>query len=114
MVGSGQSAAEVLLDLHSRLSVEGGQDARKYEVELIFRAGSFKPSDDTPFSNEIFDPSSKDMHFLGCLHVLNGFVAADFMFQLPPSARHEVLKEYHHTNYSVVNPRTIDTVSMTS
>ena len=62
VIGAGQSSTEVLLDLHSRLnslSVTGG---RKHQLDMIFRRGSLKPSDDTPFSNEIFDPASELPH----------------------------------------------------
>lgn len=57
VIGAGQSATEVLLDIRTRLNalpVAGGQ---KHALEMIFRKGSLKPSDDTPFSNEIFDPA---------------------------------------------------------
>lgn len=64
VVGSGQSSAEVLLDLHDRLNIKGKLENQKYQVDLIFRRGSFKPSDDTPFSNEIFDPSGKSVNYL--------------------------------------------------
>lgn len=33
----------------------GGAD---HAVEMIIRKGSLKPSDDSPFANEIFDPES--------------------------------------------------------
>ena len=53
VIGSGQSGAEVTLDLRERLrSVAGGN----HQIELILRKGSLKPSDDSPFANEIFDP----------------------------------------------------------
>ncbi|OCH93413.1 hypothetical protein OBBRIDRAFT_749649 [Obba rivulosa] len=93
VIGSGQSAAEVTLDLHSRLSSTSGGD-QPHEIDMIFRKGSLKPSDDSPFANEIFDPDTTDA-----------------IFTLP--SRHDrenVLKEYKNTNYSVVNPRTIDTM----
>ncbi|KAI8998622.1 lysine/ornithine N-monooxygenase [Trametes punicea] len=94
VIGAGQSSTEVLLDLHSRLNSLPVSDGRKHELELIFRKGSLKPSDDTPFSNEIFDPVSTDM-----------------WFNLPSKRdRHNVLREYSSTNYSVVNVRTIDSL----
>ncbi|KAI0082633.1 lysine/ornithine N-monooxygenase [Panus rudis PR-1116 ss-1] len=89
IIGSGQSSSEVLLDLHRRLSGAGHRDC---ELDLIFRKGSLKPSDDSPFANEIFDPDTTDM-----------------VYNLPSQrVRREVLNEYHNTNYGVVNPRTID------
>ncbi|EIW85131.1 hypothetical protein CONPUDRAFT_79827 [Coniophora puteana RWD-64-598 SS2] len=92
VVGGGQSAAEVLLDLHSRLSSKPGQE--RHQLDMIIRTGSLKPSDDSPFTNEIFNPDRTDMVF--------GF--ADM------GTRRIVRSEYHNTNYSVVNPRTIDTL----
>jgi L-ornithine N5-oxygenase len=63
VVGSGQSAAEVVTDLRSKLQEvlplfpnEDGNPAR-HEIDLIISRGSLKPSDDSPFSNEIFDPT---------------------------------------------------------
>ncbi len=59
VIGAGQSATEVLLDLHSRLNALPTSNGRKHELDMIFRKGSLKPSDDSPFSNEIFDPACK-------------------------------------------------------
>lgn len=59
IIGSGQSAAEVTLDLRSRLSlipVDG-----RHKIEMLIRKGSLKPSDDSPFANEIFDPACKSL-----------------------------------------------------
>jgi L-ornithine N5-monooxygenase len=55
VVGSGQSAAEVFLNLKSRLSDLIPPDGQ-HELDLIIRKGSLKPSDDSAFANEIFDP----------------------------------------------------------
>ncbi|KAI0831322.1 lysine/ornithine N-monooxygenase [Trametes gibbosa] len=94
VIGAGQSSTEVLLDLYTRLNSRTVPSDCKHELEMIFRKGSLKPSDDTPFSNEIFDPESTDM-----------------MFGLPSQRdRHAVLREYNPTNYSVVNMRTIDSL----
>lgn len=56
IVGAGQSASEVLLDLLRRL--EGIPCNGQHEIHMIIRKGSLKPSDDSPFVNEIFDPAS--------------------------------------------------------
>ncbi|CDO68275.1 hypothetical protein BN946_scf184799.g2 [Trametes cinnabarina] len=94
VIGAGQSSTEVLMDLHSRLNTLPVSGGRKHELEMIFRKGSLKPSDDTPFSNEIFDPATTDM-----------------WFNLPSKRdRQTVLREYNPTNYSVVNMRTIDSL----
>ncbi|KAG6898365.1 hypothetical protein C0992_009040 [Termitomyces sp. T32_za158] len=90
VIGSGQSAAEVVLDLRDRLSII--TSTHNHEIDLIIRKGSLKPSDDSPFVNEIFDPSS-----------------TDFWFNLPSERdRASALKEYRTTNYGVVNPRTLE------
>ncbi|TBU35962.1 L-lysine 6-monooxygenase (NADPH-requiring)-domain-containing protein [Dichomitus squalens] len=92
VIGAGQSSTEIILDLHSRLNAVPISGGRKHELDMIFRKGSLKPSDDSPFSNEIFDPSSTDL-----------------MFGLPTQRdRQQLLHEYSATNYSVVNIRTID------
>lgn len=56
VVGSGQSAAEVTLDMRERLGLITSFGAR-HEIDMIIRKGSLKPSDDSPFANEIFDPA---------------------------------------------------------
>ncbi|PPR03628.1 hypothetical protein CVT24_007744 [Panaeolus cyanescens] len=90
VIGSGQSAAEVTLDLRSRLSAI--PVAGRHEIEMLIRKGSLKPSDDSPFANEIFDPASTDA-----------------WFALPSKRLRDIkLAEYKLTNYGVVNPLTLD------
>ncbi len=74
VIGAGQSAAEVFLDLHNRPGTE---------VDLITRTWAFKPSDDSPFVNEIFNPEYTD-------HVFNNSTGQ----------REALLQEYKSTNYS--------------
>jgi len=63
VVGSGQSAAEVVIDLRSKLQdmvpllPNEDRNPARHEIDLIVSRGSLKPSDDSPFSNEIFDPT---------------------------------------------------------
>lgn len=63
VVGGGQSGAEVVIDLRSRLQdivpLSPNEDGKpvRHEIDLIISRGSLKPSDDSPFSNEIFDPA---------------------------------------------------------
>ncbi|KAL0574943.1 hypothetical protein V5O48_007017 [Marasmius crinis-equi] len=93
VVGAGQSAAEVALNLHDRLSRIPSSGGR-HRVEMIIRKGAPRPSDDSPFANEIFDPESTDA-----------------WFSMPSAAaRAAQRQEYKGTNYGVVNPRTIDTL----
>ncbi|KAH7913723.1 L-lysine 6-monooxygenase (NADPH-requiring)-domain-containing protein [Hygrophoropsis aurantiaca] len=92
VLGSGQSAAEVLLDLHSRLSAL--PTTGRHELDMIVRQGSLKPSDDSPFANEVFNPASTGA-----------------MFGLPDaSARRAVRAEYKGTNYGVVSPSTLESL----
>ncbi|KAH8833647.1 lysine/ornithine N-monooxygenase [Flagelloscypha sp. PMI_526] len=93
VVGSGQSAAETTMNLRERLNSidpHGGN----HEIEVIVRKGSLKPSDDTPFSNQIFDPSSTDRWYATKSEM----------------ARETRLAEYQGTNYGVVNPVTLDSL----
>lgn len=63
VIGGGQSAAEVVIDLRSKLQdllpliLNKDKKPARHEVDLIISRGSLKPSDDSPFSNEIFNPT---------------------------------------------------------
>jgi L-ornithine N5-oxygenase len=46
VIGAGQSAAEVFLDVKARLAARG---AKRAEVHLLFRKTNLHPSDDTPY-----------------------------------------------------------------
>ncbi|KAJ3856656.1 putative L-ornithine-N5-monooxygenase [Lentinula lateritia] len=92
VIGGGQSAAEVTMNLHGLLNdIPAGDGPIGHQVDMLLRKGSLKPSDDTPFSNEIFDPE----------------VTNDW-FSTSEQGRERIMAEYKATNYSVVNPRTID------
>ncbi|KAJ3933684.1 MAG: putative L-ornithine-N5-monooxygenase [Lentinula lateritia] len=92
VIGGGQSAAEVTMNLHGLLNdLPAGDGPIGHQVDMLLRKGSLKPSDDTPFSNEIFDPE----------------VTNDW-FSTSEQGRERIMAEYKATNYSVVNPRTID------
>ncbi|KAG4442385.1 hypothetical protein IFR05_002163 [Cadophora sp. M221] len=77
VVGSGQSAAEIFNDLWSRFP-----DA---SVRLIIKGASLRPSDDSPFVNEIFDPDR-----------------VDGIYAQPPKERKAALTLDRGTNYGVV------------
>jgi L-ornithine N5-oxygenase len=118
VIGGGQSAAEVVIDLRSRLQDvlpslhnEDGNPVR-HEIDLIIGGGSLKPSDDSPFSNETFDPTC------ACVDVqlpnfrLSLSPATDMFFNLrTKAARDMMLREFKLTNYGVVSPHTLDNVS---
>lgn len=59
VIGSGQSAAEIVIDLHSRLGTIPVIGEKPHTLDLIIRKGSLKPGDDSPFVNEIFNPEGK-------------------------------------------------------
>lgn len=75
VVGAGQSASEIFLDLHQRFDTA--------KVDLIMRARSIKPSDDSPFVNEIFNTDF-----------------TDYVFNSPEQERGRILGEFWHTNYA--------------
>ncbi|KIW65278.1 hypothetical protein PV04_07550 [Phialophora macrospora] len=77
VVGGGQSAAEVFCNLHSRYP--------NASTKLIFRDSSLRPSDDSPFVNEVFNPE-----------------AVDAFYGQPENLRSANLKKNKATNYSVV------------
>ncbi|GGB36151.1 hypothetical protein GCM10011505_17010 [Tistrella bauzanensis] len=77
VIGGGQSAAEIFFDIRDRFP-----DLR---VDLILRGSALKPADDSPFVNEIFNPSFTDV-----------------IFRQPDAERQALLQDFRSTNYSVV------------
>lgn len=75
VVGGGQSAAEIFMDLHHRYATA--------QIDLIMRARAIKPSDDSPFVNEIFNTDF-----------------TDYVFNSSDEQRTEILNEFWHTNYA--------------
>lgn len=78
VLGSGQSAAEIWTHLTKAYPGE--------KINLKFRSSALKPSDDSPFVNEIFDPAAR----------------IDEWYKMEPDARRALIKESKSTNYSVV------------
>lgn len=85
VLGGGQSAAEVFMDLTGRLPGA--------EVALITRGDALKPSDDSPFVNEIFNPQFTDR-----------------VYHQPKQWRADMLTRYRNTNYSVVDGDLIEAI----
>ncbi|CAJ96465.1 L-ornithine 5-monooxygenase [Cupriavidus necator] len=85
VIGSGQSAAEIFLDLHGR---EGG-----IAVDLVSRVPALKPADDSPFVNEIFNPRY-----------------IDYLFSREATEREQLLREFGNTNYAVVDTDLIEAI----
>lgn len=85
VAGGGQSAAEAVLHLHGAFpgaSVHG-----------IHSGYGYVTTDMTPYANRIFDPE-----------------AVDEFFYAPREDRQEIFERHLTTNYSAVNPTTIDRV----
>jgi len=118
VIGGGQSAAEVVIDLRPKLQDvlaslrNEDRNPARHEIDLIISRGSLKPSDDSPFSNEIFDPTCARVNIYPPNIRLILPPATDMLFNLRSgAARDMVFREFQSTNYGVVNPRTIDNVS---
>lgn len=78
VIGRGQSAAEIALDIHGRFP--------HASVTCMFRGYGLKPSDSSEFVNGIFD---------------SAFV--DDISAAPPGLRSKLSKDHQDTNYSVVD-----------
>lgn len=85
IVGAGQSAAEVFLDLDNNYP--------SAKVDLITRSFSLKPADSSPFVNEVFAPA-----------------ATDLVFKQSSAEREQWLREYRHTNYAAVDMPMIEQI----
>ena len=88
VVGGGQSAAEIFNDLHSRFP--------NAQTTMIVRDTALRPSDDSPFVNEIFDPE----------HV-------DRFYDVDDEHRIQTLKADKATNYSVVRLELLEHIYQT-
>ncbi|KAH9826480.1 L-ornithine 5-monooxygenase protein pvdA, partial [Teratosphaeria destructans] len=77
VIGAGQSAAEVFNNIPARFP-----GARAH---LVIRSSALRPSDDSPFVNEVFDPSR-----------------VDDVYSQDPAIRSEQLARDKATNYAVV------------
>ncbi|MCJ1475041.1 hypothetical protein MMC13_003701 [Lambiella insularis] len=85
VVGGGQSAAEIYNDLQSRYP-------NSY-ITLYTGASALKPSDDSPFVNEVFDPER-----------------VDAFYNLPTESRQKSSSSDKATNYGVVRPELLDRI----
>ncbi|KAL8641313.1 MAG: hypothetical protein Q9226_008653 [Calogaya cf. arnoldii] len=83
VVGGGQSSAEIFNDLQTRYP--------NSSVSLFTGASALKPSDDSPFVNEVFDPER-----------------VDEFYRLPPESRQQSTLSNKATNYGVVRPELLD------
>ncbi|KAF2761325.1 L-ornithine N5-oxygenase sida, partial [Pseudovirgaria hyperparasitica] len=77
VIGGGQSAAEIFENLHSHYP--------NSQTNLIIKGAALRPSDDSPFVNEIFNPSR-----------------VDDVYHQSPALRASALAADRNTNYGVV------------
>ncbi|KAF2205601.1 L-ornithine 5-monooxygenase (L-ornithine N(5)-oxygenase) [Delitschia confertaspora ATCC 74209] len=85
VVGSGQSAAEIFDYVNSNYP--------NAHTRLLIRSGALKPSDDSPFVNEIFNPSR-----------------VDCTYNRSPELRAQTLALDKNTNYGVVRLNLIERI----
>ncbi|WP_395350980.1 lysine N(6)-hydroxylase/L-ornithine N(5)-oxygenase family protein [Variovorax sp. UC122_21] len=78
VIGAGQSAAEIFMDLQGRPNAP--------QVDFIMRARSIRPSDDSPFVNEVFNVDF-----------------TDYVYSRPSHERAALLEEVAQTNYAVAD-----------
>ncbi|KAG9246706.1 L-lysine 6-monooxygenase (NADPH-requiring)-domain-containing protein [Calycina marina] len=83
VIGGGQSAAEIFNDLPSRYP--------NATVTMIIKSSALRPSDDSPFVNEVFDPER-----------------VDEVYQQPADVRARAILTDRATNYSVVRLELIE------
>ncbi|MEH3117451.1 MAG: lysine N(6)-hydroxylase/L-ornithine N(5)-oxygenase family protein [Methylorubrum populi] len=79
VIGGGQSAVEISYDLHERF--------KHLKIDLIFRGHALKPSDSSPFVNEIFNPEY-----------------TDFIYGQSDERRDVIVRNFRNTNYAVIDP----------
>ncbi|ABE35420.1 FAD-NAD(P)-binding family protein [Paraburkholderia xenovorans LB400] len=85
VIGAGQSAAEVFVDLTRRYP--------HVDASLIIRSGALKPADDSPFVNEIFSPAFTDV-----------------VYAQPRDGRRALIERFRDTNYAVVDRPLIEQI----
>jgi len=113
VIGGGQSAAETLLETYNRLkplvaSINGSENCA--QVDLIIKQGHLRPSDDSPFSNEVFNPQSTDFFYDLNAREISPRLDHPSAICGPSRLNEFLLKEAAATNYAVVNPETLTTL----
>ncbi|KAK9369468.1 L-lysine 6-monooxygenase (NADPH-requiring)-domain-containing protein [Lipomyces kononenkoae] len=89
VVGAGQSAAEIAQYLNAHLPLSS-------RIDMIIPTRALRPSDDSPFVNEIFNPE-----------------AVDGIYSLPDDRRRKMFEDHKATNYSVVRSDLLETLYAT-
>lgn len=85
VIGGGQSAAEVFVDMSRRFP--------HVDASLVIRSGALKPADDTPFVNEIFSPAYTDV-----------------VYGQSKDGRRSLIERFRDTNYAVVDRPLIEQI----
>lgn len=85
VIGAGQSAAEVFVDLTRRYP--------HVDASLVIRSSALKPADDSPFVNEIFSPAFTDV-----------------VYAQPRDSRRSLIERFRDTNYAVVDRPLIEQI----
>lgn len=85
VIGAGQSAAEIFHNIPSRFP--------QSKSFLLIRGAALRPSDDSPFVNEIFDPAR-----------------VDDVYSQEPKLRAEAIALDRGTNYGVVRPELLEEI----
>ena len=85
VMGNGQSAAEIFHDLHSRFP--------NSRTSMIIKDTALRPSDDSPFVNEVFNPER-----------------VDTFFAQPPDSRSQRIASDKSTNYGVVRLELLESI----
>jgi len=85
VIGAGQSAAEVFVDLTRRYP--------HVDASLVIRSSALKPADDSPFVNEIFSPAFTDI-----------------VYAQPRDGRRSLIERFRDTNYAVVDRPLIEQI----
>ncbi len=86
VIGAGQSAAEILLDLYEKFP--------RANIDLIMRGSALKPSEDGSSINTIFDPTY-----------------IDYFYSQSAEVRKCLLQEFRHTNYAAVDSDLIEKIN---
>lgn len=85
VLGAGQSAAEIFMNLH--------EHPDRPQVDLLMRGRALRPSDDSPYMNEIFNAEH-----------------TDYIYNRPPAERAGLLSDAWHTNYSAPDVELIERI----
>ncbi|ARP81328.1 ornithine monooxygenase [Bordetella genomosp. 8] len=85
VVGAGQSAAEIFMHLH--------EHPARPRVDMLIRGHTIRPSDDSPFVNEVFNAEH-----------------TDYLYTRPDADRAALLAQTRHTNYSAPDLELIERI----